>query len=67
MDASMAKAWTGSASRRVTLLAHQIHGAISFCEEYDIHLFYRRAKAGEIAFGDIDFHLKNMALGLGLP
>lgn len=67
MDASMAKAWTSSASRRVTLLAHQIHGAISFCEEYDIHLFYRRAKSGEIAFGDSDFHLENVARGLGLP
>lgn len=67
MDASMAKAWTSSASRRVTLLAHQVHGAISFCEEYDIHLFYRRAKSGEIAFGDSDFHLKTVAGGLGLP
>ena len=66
MDAAMAKAWTGGASRRVTLLAHQVYGAVSFCEEYDIHLFYRRAKAGEIAFGDGDFHLQKVADGLGL-
>jgi alkylation response protein AidB-like acyl-CoA dehydrogenase len=66
IDASMAKAWTGSASRRVTLLAHQIHGGISFCDDYDIHLFYRRAKSGEVAFGDSDYHLENVARGLGL-
>ncbi|MFO7963961.1 MAG: acyl-CoA dehydrogenase family protein [Desulfobacterales bacterium] len=67
MDASMAKAWTGKASGRVTLLAHQIHGAIAFCEEMDVHLFYRRAKCGDITFGDSDWHLKEVARGLGLP
>lgn len=61
MDTSMAKAWTSSASRRVTLLNHQIHGGISFCEEYDVHLYYRRAKAGEVAFGDADYHLEKVA------
>jgi len=66
MAASMAKAWTGSAGRRVTLLGHQIHGAISFCEEHDMHLYYRRAKAAEIAFGDGDYHLDEVARRLGL-
>jgi alkylation response protein AidB-like acyl-CoA dehydrogenase len=62
----MAKAWTSDASRRVTSLAHQIHGAISFTEEYDVHLFYRRAKAGEVAFGDTEYHLERVAQELGL-
>jgi len=66
MEAAMAKAWTGSASQRVTILAHQIHGAISFTDEYDVHLYYRRAKAGEIAFGDTDYHLEKVARQLGL-
>ncbi len=65
-EAAMAKAWTSDASRRVTSLAHQIHGAISFTEEYDVHLFYRRAKAGEVAFGDTEYHLEKVAQGLGL-
>jgi alkylation response protein AidB-like acyl-CoA dehydrogenase len=65
-EASMAKAWTSDASRRVTSLAHQIHGAISFTEEYDVHLFYRRAKSGEVAFGDSEYHLEKVAQGLGL-
>ncbi len=61
MDASMAKAWTSEAARRVTALGHQIHGAISFCEEHDMHLFYRKAKACETAFGDGGFHLEKIA------
>ncbi len=65
-ESAMAKAWTSDASCRVTSLAHQIHGAISFTEEYDVHLFYRRAKACEVAFGDSEYHLEKVALGLGL-
>lgn len=65
-EAAMAKSWTSDASRRVTSLAHQIHGAISFTEEYDVHLFYRRAKAGEVAFGDSEYHLEKVARELGL-
>ncbi len=61
MDASMAKAWTNEAARRVTALGHQIHGAISFCEENDMHLYYRKAKACEVAFGDGNFHLEKIA------
>jgi alkylation response protein AidB-like acyl-CoA dehydrogenase len=66
MDVAMAKAWTSSASRRVTSLAHQIHGAISFTEEYDLHLYYRRAKAAEVAFGDTEYHLERVAQALAL-
>jgi 3-oxocholest-4-en-26-oyl-CoA dehydrogenase beta subunit len=64
--ASMAKAWTGSAGQRVTILAHQIHGAIAFCEEMDLHLYYRRAKAAEAFLGDSDYHLEKVAGHLGL-
>jgi alkylation response protein AidB-like acyl-CoA dehydrogenase len=66
MDAAMAKAWTSEASKRVTQLGHQIHGAISFCDEHDMHLFYRKAKAGAVAFGDRDLHLEKVAQQLGL-
>jgi alkylation response protein AidB-like acyl-CoA dehydrogenase len=66
LEAAMAKAWTSEASRRVTHLGHQIHGAISFCEEHDMHLYYRKAKAGEVAFGDGDYHLEKVAQQLGL-
>jgi 3-oxocholest-4-en-26-oyl-CoA dehydrogenase beta subunit len=65
-DASMCKAWTGTAARQVTTLAHQIHGAIGFCEEMDLHLYYRRAKAGEVFFGDPAYHLEKVAQAMGL-
>jgi alkylation response protein AidB-like acyl-CoA dehydrogenase len=64
--AAMAKAWTSAAVRRVTSLAYQIHGAIAFTEEYDVHLYYRRAKAGEVAWGDAAYHLEQVARNLGL-
>jgi len=65
-EAAMAKAWTSEASKRVTMLGHQIHGAVSFCEEHDLHLFYRKAKAGAVSFGDEDYHLEKIAEHLGL-
>ncbi|MBM3150216.1 MAG: acyl-CoA dehydrogenase, partial [Chloroflexi bacterium] len=57
---------TGEAYARVTLLAHQIFGAIGFTMDHDIHLYYRRAKAGEISFGDGDFQRAIVAQELGL-
>jgi len=66
MDVAIAKAWTSEAYGRVTLLAHQIFGAIGFTMDHDIHLFYRRAKAGEIMFGDGDFQRAIVASELGL-
>jgi alkylation response protein AidB-like acyl-CoA dehydrogenase len=65
-DVAIAKAWTGEACGRVTLLAHQIFGAIGFTMDHDIHLYYRRAKAGEIMFGDGDFQRAIVASELGL-
>jgi 3-oxocholest-4-en-26-oyl-CoA dehydrogenase beta subunit len=66
METAMAKAWTSEAARRVTRLGLQIHGAISYCDEHDMHLYYRKAKAGEMAFGDSDHHLEKVARELGL-
>jgi alkylation response protein AidB-like acyl-CoA dehydrogenase len=65
-DVAIAKAWTSEAYGRVTLLAHQIFGAIGFTMDHDIHLYYRRAKAGEIMFGDGDFQRAIVASELGL-
>ena len=66
MDVAIAKAWTGEAYGRVTLLAHQIFGAIGFTMDHDMHLYYRQAKAGEIIFGDSDFQRGIVARELGL-
>jgi len=66
MDVAIAKAWTGAAYSRVTLLAHQIFGAVGFTMDHDMHLYYRRAKAGEIMFGDGAFQRAIVARELGL-
>lgn len=65
-EASMAKAYVSEASGLVTRLAHQIHGAISFCDEHDLHLYTRKAKAAAASFGDADYHLEKVARNLGL-
>jgi alkylation response protein AidB-like acyl-CoA dehydrogenase len=66
MEVSMAKAWVNEAYRRVTLLGHQIHGAIGFCEDHDMPLYFKRAKGSEPTFGDADFHREMVAKQLGL-
>lgn len=65
-DVAVAKAWTGAAYCRVTLLAHQIFGAVGFTMDHDMHLYYRRAKAGDILFGDSAFQRAIVAHELGL-
>jgi alkylation response protein AidB-like acyl-CoA dehydrogenase len=66
MDVAIAKAWTGEAYGRVTLLAHQIFGAVGFTMDHDMHLYYRRAKAGDIMFGDSAVQRAIVARQLGL-
>ena len=65
-EISVIKGWVSEAYRRVTAQAHQIHGAIGFTKDHDLELYYRRAKAGELFFGDADFHREIVAQQLGL-
>jgi 3-oxocholest-4-en-26-oyl-CoA dehydrogenase beta subunit len=64
-DTAIAKAWTGDSYGRVALLAHQIFGAIGFTMDHDMHMYYRRARAGQAIFGDADFHRAAVAQALG--
>lgn len=65
-EISIAKGWINEAYRRVATQAHQIHGAVGFTKEHDLELYFRRAKAGEVFFGDADFHCEVVAQQLGL-
>ena len=65
-EISVIKGWISEAYRRVTAQAHQIHGAIGFTKDHDLELYFRRAKAGELYFGDADFHREIVAQQLGL-
>jgi len=65
-EVSMAKARVGQAYRKVTLLAHQIFGGIGFTWEHDLHLYHKRALAGDLSFGGTDFHHEKVSRSLGL-
>jgi alkylation response protein AidB-like acyl-CoA dehydrogenase len=65
-DISMAKAWTAEAYRKACVEGIQIHGGIGITADHDMQLYYRRAKALEIAFGDVDYHLELVAREMGL-
>jgi alkylation response protein AidB-like acyl-CoA dehydrogenase len=50
--APMAKLFACKAYRDVTAMAQQVHGGIGFTTEYDIQLFFRRAKQLQLSFWD---------------
>jgi alkylation response protein AidB-like acyl-CoA dehydrogenase len=58
---SIAKMYASDAARSVGNRGIQIHGGMGFTWENDIHLYYRRAKACETAFGDATFHRERIA------
>ncbi|MBE0479697.1 MAG: acyl-CoA/acyl-ACP dehydrogenase [Dehalococcoidia bacterium] len=60
-DISIAKAWTGEAYRKACAEAIQVHGGVGITRDYDIQLYYRRAKSAELAYGDADYHLEMVA------
>ena len=65
LAASVAKAYVGDASRKVCGNSIQVHGGIGFTWEYDLHLYFKRAKHLEALYGDADFH-REQALRLML-
>jgi len=58
---SIAKAYASDAGRTVGNRGIQVHGGMGFTWENDVHLFYRRAKSSETAFGDSTFHRERIA------
>jgi 3-oxocholest-4-en-26-oyl-CoA dehydrogenase beta subunit len=60
-EVAMAKAAVGEAYQRVVALGHQVHGAIGFTREHDMHRYLRHATASALAFGDSDFHWDRLA------
>jgi alkylation response protein AidB-like acyl-CoA dehydrogenase len=58
---SIAKMYASDAARTVGNRGIQIHGGMGFTWENDVHLYYRRAKGSETAFGDAAFHRERIA------
>ena len=56
LSASMAKSFTSDAYRFCTSEAIQIHGAIGFTWEMTVHLYFKRARANAVMFGNPAAH-----------
>src|SRR5438105_8995089 len=56
LAASVAKSYVNDAARKVCGDAIQVHGGIGFTWEYDLHLYFKRAKALEPLYGDAEHH-----------
>lgn len=67
LTVSSAKAWVSEAYQRVCASGHQVHGAIGYTREHDLHFYLRHALAGSLAFGDADFHTGRVCRELGIP
>jgi alkylation response protein AidB-like acyl-CoA dehydrogenase len=65
-EAAMCKAYVSDAYRKLVALAHQVLGGLAFMEEHDLGLYFKRAKAAELFFGDADVHREMVAQGMGL-
>lgn len=57
---SVAKAWCSDACRMITGEAIQVHGGIGFTWEYPLHMYFKRAQAGEVSFGNATFHRESI-------
>ena len=65
-DVAMAKSYAGEACLGVARKAHQIFGAISYCDEHPLHHFHKRILAARLAFGEPAHHQEIVARALGL-
>jgi alkylation response protein AidB-like acyl-CoA dehydrogenase len=65
-DVATAKAYAGEACLTVARRAHQIFGAIGYCEEHILHLLHKRIQAASVDFGDAGLHLETVAQAIGL-
>ena len=63
--ASIAKSACSDAFLRAAAENLHIHGGVGFTWEFDCHLYYRRAKASELLFGDPVHHRARLAAQLG--
>ncbi len=59
--ASVAKAYCSDAFFRNAGDALQMHGGVGFTWEYDVHLYFKRAKASEHFLGSGDYHRERIA------
>lgn len=66
MAASGAKSWCSRAYFDCAATAIQLHGGVGFTWEYDVHLYFKNARAVEAILGDPASHRERVAGLLGL-
>ena len=59
--ASIAKAYCSDAYFKNAGEAMQMHGGVGFTWEYDVHLYFKRAKASEHMLGNAAYHRERLA------
>jgi alkylation response protein AidB-like acyl-CoA dehydrogenase len=65
-SAAIAKSYCSEAYFRAAADTIQIHGGMGFTWEHPAHLYFKRAKASEILFGDAAYHREVLASLVGL-
>ncbi|MGH7333573.1 MAG: acyl-CoA dehydrogenase family protein [Candidatus Rokuibacteriota bacterium] len=63
---AMAKSYVGDTCLAVARKAHQVFGAISYCEEHPLHRFHKRIIAARLDFGEVALHQETIARAIGL-
>ncbi|MEZ4579116.1 MAG: acyl-CoA dehydrogenase [Desulfobacterales bacterium] len=61
LESSVLKAQANEKYKFITERAVQIHGGVGTTREFNIGLFYRRAKAFEFVLGDTSYHQERIA------
>ena len=64
IDVSMAKLAACEAARAAARTSLQVHGAIGYTYEQDLHLWMKRAWSLDLAYGDSAFHRERLASGV---
>jgi len=64
-EVAIAKAFANIACERVAFGAQQLHGGVGVDKEYDLHFYFRRAKAFALTLGSTPFHLKTLEAEIG--
>jgi alkylation response protein AidB-like acyl-CoA dehydrogenase len=63
---SLAKAYATESLNRTGTDSIQLHGAVGFTTDQDIHLYYKRSKWARPMFGDADMHYERVITLRGL-
>ncbi len=58
---SMAKSSCADAYKLIADHGVQVHGGIGFTWDHDLHLYFKRARSSDIAFGDSSYHRELIA------